>query len=113
MKRTLAVLLLLLASTSARAEFISGNTLYADMLSRDPVRIATAQGYVMGVFDAYQHTQHCAPGAVNLRQVWDLAQRMLETAATIRHDPADRLLVAVFKEAWPCAARPSRGGAGV
>lgn len=39
-----------------------------------------------------------------------VSQRMLETAATIRHDPADQLLIAIFKAAWPCAPRPTPGG---
>ncbi|MCA3109872.1 MAG: hypothetical protein ING91_19285 [Rhodocyclaceae bacterium] len=104
----IAPLMLIFAlSAPAQAEFMTGNQLYGDMLSRDPVRIATAQGYLMGVFDAYQHTAHCAPGTVNLRQVWDVSLRMLETAATLRHEAADQLVVAVLKVAWPCATRPT------
>ena len=109
--RILAVAIALVA-TSAHAEFFTGNRLYADMRSTDPMRLATARGYLMGVFDAHQGSQHCASERVSLQQVWDLSLRMLEAVADIRHEPADVILIAVFSTAWPCAARPTpnRGG---
>ena len=111
MRRALIALLLLTAA-SAHAEFFTGNRLYADMRSTDPMRLATARGYLMGVFDAHQGGQHCASERVNLQQVWDLSLRMLEAVADIRHEPADMILIAMFSTAWPCAARPTpnRGG---
>lgn len=103
MRRWLIVLLLV--SGGARAEFNSGNQLYGEMLSREPVARASAQGYLMGAFDATQHAQHCAPGTVTLRQVWDIALRMLKAVPAQRHEPANLILLAAFRAVWPCAPR--------
>ena len=109
--RILAVLVAgLLAASPVRAEFWSGNALYAELTSTDSSRKLLGLGYVMGVHDAHETVNHCSPGTVTAGQVRDVVLRFLESAPEYRHRTADVIIREVLKATWPCAARPSQNG---
>lgn len=110
MKKLLAALMFVPAM--AQAEFETGNTLYHKMLNTAPTEQMYVMGYVVGVFDAHQHINHCPPdgGNVTVGQVTDIAKLYLQQNPAVRHRTADVLLRDVFRNLWPCANRnPGRG----
>jgi hypothetical protein len=97
--------LALVASTTASAQFYSGNELLQRMDSSETHHKMLAMGYVAGVVDMTRGEYHCAPASVTLGQVNDLIQN------AIRRDPAQRhlngavLVVLPLIQAWPCAKK--------
>ena len=110
MKKLLLVLCVALHTTTARAEFETGNTLYTKMQDQSNGERMYVMGYVTGVFDAHQHISHCLPSNVNVTigQVTDIARMYLQNNPSIRHKTADVLLRDAFRAIWPCANRPAR-----
>ena len=102
-----AALSLVLLSTAAHAEFMSGNDLL-DMLNGSAIQQAMATGYIAGAFDHATGTRICAPTGVNIRQVRDMTRQALEALPAERHASADSFVVAVSARAWPCR-QPKRG----
>lgn len=107
MKRILLACAFVL-STSAHAEFFSGNDLLAKLQSQSQVDKTLALGYVIGVADAAQGAVVCLPSAATAGQITDLVRAWLESAPAVRHNTADSLVVHVLKTAWPCANKPKR-----
>jgi hypothetical protein len=102
---------MLMIPAMARAEFETGNTLYTKMQDQSGGERMYVMGYVVGVFDAHQHINHCLPANVNVTigQVTDIAKMYLQNNPAIRHRTADVLLRDAFRNIWPCANRNSGG----
>jgi hypothetical protein len=94
-------------STSAYAEFLSGNDLYERMISKDGTRQAFAMAYVAGAHDAMFGVSHCTPDNVTIGQVHDLVKAALEKFPADRHHSADQFVVLTLKGAFPCANKPT------
>lgn len=101
MKRIYALALVVCAGNTY-AEFKDGNRLLRD-LRGDTMDYVHALGYVTGVYDALQHVIHCPPQGVTAGQVGDMVKNFLEENPALRHQSADRHVVAVLRRAWPCA----------
>lgn len=112
MKKLMLVLCVTLYATVARAEFETGNTLYAKMMDQSSGERMYVMGYVTGVFDAHQHINHCPPDGVNLTigQITDIARQHLQQNPAIRHRTADVLIRDAFRNLWPCQNRGGGGG---
>lgn len=101
MKR-IASALLLVASLSANAEFMSGNKLL-DALNMEPgIQRGAAMGYIMGISDMGWGFTHCTPGSVTLGQILDLVRNHLTASPEIRHRTGDILVTQVLGATWPC-----------
>ena len=98
--RALAIIIMLAAS-SAHAQFMDGNDLY-DRMNSTGVKLVSAQGYIMAVADSELGVEWCPPSNVTLRQVFDLTKRMLETLPDKRHENASYFVSASIRNAWPC-----------
>ena len=97
---------LLLATSSAKAQFLSGNELYSLLTSRDTIDNVFAMGYVSGVFDNNLGSMHCATGGgVSIGQVSDIAKNYLERNPEIRNISADLLVIASLARVWPCSTK--------
>jgi hypothetical protein len=109
MKKLAAALIGLTICASARAEFWSGNDLLQRLQSTEIVNQMAGLGYVMGVFDAAQGAGHCAPNntGISTGQVRDMARLWLEQNPVQRNMSADRLVVQMLSEIWPCRGRGS------
>ena len=103
--KTIALSLLLICG-AARAEFIDGNKLLADMNGSHGVQMS-ALGYVMGVADAQQGVAVCAPPTVTSGQMRDMVYNYLTNTPAVRHLSGDLIVTHVLKSTWPC--RPGRG----
>lgn len=103
-------LILMLACSTAHAEFMDGNELLS-RLRGEGSRYFAGIGYVMGVFDSFQGGSHCPPANVTAGQVTDMVRNHLEASPELRHLSADRHVNYILKKTWPCPER--RGGAGV
>lgn len=99
--RALAMALALLATTPAQAEFYDGNRLLQRMNGDIPDQMA-ALGYVAGVWDAYMGVMICPPPNVMLNQVRDMTKALLIARPEFRHQSADRFVIAVGAETFPC-----------
>ena len=97
---------LLLVTSNAKAQFLTGNELYARLTSRDTPEKIFAAGYVSGVFDTGHGTFHCATGSnVTIGQVSDIAKNYLEQNPEVRNISADLLVTASFARVWPCSLK--------
>lgn len=102
---------LLFVPSMAMAEFQTGNQLYQKITSSIVGEQMYAMGYVAGVFDAWQHIDHCPPANVlTLGQVYDMVKNHLEANPSTRHRTADMIIRDVLKRTWPCANNSNRGG---
>lgn len=101
MKKLLIVLLL--ATSSAKAQFLSGNELYSRMTSTEDYKRIYAMGYVAGVVDTGNRALHCITQGVTVGQVFDVAKKYLEQNPEVRDFSADSLLTIAFAQVWPCA----------
>ena len=103
-----ALIILALCATSARAEFLDGNKLLADM-NGTQMRQMSAIGYVMGASDALTTVTVCMPDGVTVGQAHDIVKRYLEDNAAIRHLSADSLVNRALSRVWPCQRGNQRG----
>ena len=101
---------LLMVPTMAHAEFFTGNDLFNKMNGTTIDQIQ-AIGFVQGVFDVYVGVTFCPPAGVTAGQVSDMGKNYLANNPANRHKTAESLLNTMFKQAWPCQNRNSRGGA--
>ena len=104
------ILTLLLAATSAHAEFVTGNKLFENMASTDATRRTFALAYVAGVHDAGRGILHCSPESITVGQVNDMTKQLLERLPAERHLSADQFVIGVLQEAYPCAQKPTGRG---
>jgi len=106
MKVKLALVAAMLA-TSAHAEFWDGNKLYEKMRG-ETLEQMQALGYVMGVSDVGQGSNHCPTANVTAGQMEDVVRRYLFNNPSVRHYTADSLILRALKLVFPC--QQSGGG---
>lgn len=110
MKKLLVAMLMIPAM--ARAEFWTGNDLYAKLNSVEAFDRINGLGYVMGVYDAQVHVVFCPPTeqGMNAGQVKDMVLQYLAANPSQRHRQGYALVAESFRSVWPCANRnPGRG----
>ena len=90
---------------ASQTVFVTGNSLLADFKSAEGFGPTYAYGYSVGVFDASEGLNHCAPSGVSQGQIRAIALRYLEANPEVLHQGADTLLRAAYKEAFPCRKR--------
>lgn len=96
--------LALVASTAHAGGFISGNDLLQRLADRNNhAKYIFAQGYIIGVVDAYDGTAFCIPDEVNAGQLIDSTHKLLREMPERRHElAASSFVVAALMKAWPC-----------
>jgi hypothetical protein len=100
--------LALVASTTASAQFYSGNELLQRMDSDNAHNQMLAMGYVAGVVDMTRGDFHCAPANVTLGQVRDMVRNYLVNTPANRHMNGSVLVTLPLMNVWPCPAK--KGG---
>lgn len=105
-----AALILALATTTAHAQFLTGNELL-DRLNGSTVQQVNAVGYITGVADAEIGSIWCPPPNITARQVVDLTRRTLDVVPEKRHESASSFVMAAVRMTWPCESKPKAKGA--
>ena len=105
MKKLLIAVLMVPAV--AHAGFLSGNKLYENMISDQTFERLYALGYITGVHDALEQSNHCSPGNVTAGQVRDVVRRYMDQNPEFRNFDADILIRVALSNAWPCAKNKS------
>lgn len=106
------LLVLLMVPGMVRAEFYSGNDLYSRLIDTGSiVNQMVGLGYVVGVYDVGVHAVFCPrrEDSISAGQISDMVKNWLIINAHRRHESAEKLVLEVFKQTWPCANRRSRG----
>ena len=103
MKKLLVALLMVPAV--AHAGFLDGNELFKRMTSSDVTDRIHALGYVVGVYDAYESDNHCAPSGVTAGQVRDVVKLYFDRNPEVRNYQADILIRDALRRVWPCAKK--------
>lgn len=98
--------LLLGLSITANAGFVTGKQLL-EGLSGNPAEQRDAMMYVVGSFDAYEGTAHCAPEGTAAKLVADMTKAFMEINRDKLHLPADIILAKMFNLSWPCPKKPT------
>ena len=99
----------MMAPAVAHAGFLTGNKLYDSLISDQTVERLYALGYITGVHDALEGTNHCSPTNVTAGQVRDVVRRHLDQNPEFRNFDADILARVALSKAWPCASKPKKG----
>lgn len=99
------ILISILFSTAAYAEFYSGNALY-EKLQGSVVEQSVGLGYIVGVHDALRGVTHCSPTSVTAGQLTDMMKRHFEINPEVRNFSADMQVNYVLSKTWPC---PKKG----
>ena len=110
MKKLLAALLFV--PLMAQAEFWSGNDLYNKLSSNEFMERTQGIGYIMGVYDVAVHVHFCPASekSITVGQLRDMMFNWLQQNPARRHELAEKLVLDVFRQTWPCANRtPGRG----
>lgn len=110
MKKLLAALLFVPAM--AHAEFWSGNDLYNKLGSNEYMDKTQGIGYIMGVYDVAIHVYFCprTEQGITVGQIRDMVFNYLYQNPSRRNELAEKLVLEVFRQTWPCANRtPGRG----
>jgi hypothetical protein len=94
--------LALVASTTASAQFYSGNELLQRMDSQDANLQMLTMGYVAGVVDMTRGEYHCAPASVTLGQVRDMVRNYIYNNPANRHMNGSVLVTLPLMGVWPC-----------
>ena len=102
------IALAIVASTTASAQFYSGNELLQRMDSGDAGQNMLAMGYVAGVVDMTRGEYHCAPATVTLGQVRDMVRNYIYNNPANRHMNGSVLVALPLVEIWPCVIK--KGG---
>ena len=102
---------LLMAPAMAHAGFLTGNKLYDSLISDQTVERLYGLGYITGVHDALEGTNHCSPVNVTAGQVRDVVRRHLDQNPEFRNFDADILARVALAKAWPCANKSGKKGA--
>jgi len=104
------IFFVLLASFSF-AGFIDGNSLYVDGLEyyknnigerTNWFQVGIYEGYVFGVFDAYDDLLICSPQNVRGGQVFDIVFKYLQNHPEERNKPANIIILKALSRIWPC-----------
>ena len=95
------ILVGLLASFSAQAEFKDGNKLLSEMRGAAMEQMV-ALGYVTGVADALHGVSVCPPPNVTAGQMNDMVLQYLENFPRARSFTGDTIVHRVLSTAWPC-----------
>ena len=105
-------LALLFATQQAKAAigFYDGNKLdewINKCDSKSYVACGQFNGYIAGVFDAYQGANmmsKCVPsgGGLKIKQLAGVVEKWLTDHPELWHVSADELVLAAVNEAWPC-----------
>jgi hypothetical protein len=108
MKKLLAMLLCV--PILAHADFWTGNDLYNRQTSTDSMERVQAFGYVIGVYDVGVNAIFCpiTERGITVGQVNDMVRLWLANNPQRRNEPAERLVLEVYKQTWPC--QNNRGG---
>ena len=93
---------LLLACTTAQAQYQSGNELYSDLTHRTDAGQMFGMGYVVGVTDAFIGKELCIPKNVTQGQLVEVVTNFLASRPHIRHQPADILVLVALGQHWSC-----------
>jgi len=104
-----ALLLSALLALPAQAQMIDGNKLL-DIFKKaeiagNHVDWGMSRGYVAGVYDANAGVTFCTPNTMSLGQMSDMTQKYLETNPSVRHLPAESIIVYFLNKPWPCAKK--------
>jgi hypothetical protein len=94
--------LALVASTTASAEFFTGNDLHERIQSSEPTKQIMALGYIAGVADLGQNDTHCTPTGASLGQLRDIVKQSLVDYPSLRHMDASLLVASALMQTWPC-----------
>ena len=103
------IVALLFVPAMAHAEFWTGNKLYEKLNSTEVIERTQSLGYIMGVYDVGVHALFC-PGnetQITAGQIRDMVFNWLANSPHRRHESAEKLVIDVFKQIWPCR---NRGG---
>lgn len=106
MKKLLVALLFI--PMMAHAEFYSGNDLYMKMTDESSlVNKTMGIGYVIGVYDVGVHMFFCPGTEVGIiaGQLNDMVKHWLYANPHRRNELAQKLVLEVFKQNWPCSNR--------
>lgn len=99
------LVILLLATGPAQAEFYTGNDLLERIRSRDSIERLEALLYIAGAADAHRGAVSCPTPEVTLGQVYDLVKNYLERNPERRHQPGDWIVAAAMRPVFPCRTR--------
>lgn len=105
MKKLIFIITLLCGT--AHAEFYTGNDLYSRLTSDNHLERMAGLGFIIGVFDASQRIDHCAPDNITAGQVRDMVRQHMDSTPSLRHYAADVQVRFVLSRAWPC---PKKNG---
>jgi len=100
------LLIALLVSANAHAEFKDGNKMLAQMNGDFGARMLI-MGYVTGVVDALSSVTICAPINLTAGQSVDMVKLYLENNPAIRHFSGDTIINKVMSTMWPCQKKGS------
>jgi hypothetical protein len=101
--RIVVAVLLLLASSSASADYFTGNDLNQHLLSSERLAdIAMFRGYVAGVQDVFNGQLFCVPEDVPLSQASAVVKKYLSDNPQLWNKPAKELVVDSLRLAYPC-----------
>lgn len=103
------MLLTMLITSTAQAEFLTGNMLLQRMQSASNTENMVALGYVMGVFDTKHSVNHCPSSNVSTGQARDVVKQFLESYPSVRDHTADMLVQVALAAAWPCKDKKNGG----
>lgn len=99
--KTLIAAALLAATTTASAQFVSGNSLHKDLSGSLGDRMF-AMGFIAGISDAYDEDVFCLPPRTQLGQIRDVVTKFLIDNPKERHNPAGVLVLVSLMESFPC-----------
>lgn len=103
----LVSLCLFLLSSSAQAEFYTGNNLKGmlDLWEKNDPKIEAqvGAGYVLGVHDALSGYTTCSPTDVTATSLIKTVLRYMRATPEVLNATADRVVAAALKDRWPCA----------
>lgn len=105
MKKFLAVLFF--TPIMAHADFWHGNDLYNRLNSSDAMERVQGMGYVMGIYDVGVNALFCprTEQGITAGQIKDMVFNWLTYNPGRRNEPAERLVLDMFKQTWPCSNR--------
>ncbi len=103
----------LLVSTSTFANYETGNTLYAKLISDSGIDRMYSAGVIVGVVDGLDQTRKngfcfSVPDQVTVGQLSDIVRSFLKDSPSVRHYKAGSLIQAALDKAFPCPSSSSR-----
>lgn len=106
-----ALLFSMMLALPAQAQMFDGNKLL-DIFKKaetsgNHVDWGMSRGYVAGVYDSNTGVTFCTPSSMTLGQIADMSQKYLETNPSVRHLPAEAIIVYFLSKSWPCAKKGS------